>query len=74
MTGHAVCGGAGSCCGAGDVGGVLLGNGLSENVSDEGLDAGVDDGREWRVLLGEPSGVKKAGRSVAVIVHMNRPC
>jgi hypothetical protein len=43
------------------VAGVLLVNGLSENVSDEGLDSGVDDGGESRVLLGEPSGVKTAG-------------
>ena len=44
----------------GDVAGVLFVKGLSENVSDDGLDP-TEGGRELRVPSGEPSGVKAAG-------------
>jgi hypothetical protein len=56
------------------VAGVLLANGLSENVSDDGLDPIDDGGNETRVPSGEPSGVKTAWRSVVADVRVNRPC
>jgi len=56
------------------VAGVLLANGLSENVSDDGLDLIDDGGNETRVPSGEPSGVKTAWRSVVADVRVNRPC
>jgi hypothetical protein len=43
----------------GDVAGVLLVKGLSENMSDDRLDL-ENDVKELRVLSGEPSGVKTA--------------
>jgi hypothetical protein len=43
------------------VAGVLCWKGLSENVRDDGLELGEDGGRELRVPVGEPSGVKIAG-------------
>ena len=66
--------GAGGYWGAGDVAGVLLMNGLSENAIDDGLDPPEEGGRESRVPSGEPSGVKTAGRSIAADVRVNRPC
>ena len=54
--------------------GVLLANGLSENVSDDGLDPIDNGGSETRVPSGEPSGVKMFGWSVVADVHVNRPC
>ena len=66
--------GAGGYWGAGDVAGVSLRNGLSENVIDDGLDPPEEGGGELRVPSGEPSGVKTAGCSVAADVRVNRPC
>jgi hypothetical protein len=66
--------GAGGYWGAGDVAGVSLMNGLSENAIDDGLDPPEEGGRESRVPSGEPSGVKMAGCSVAADVRVNRPC
>ena len=66
--------GTGGYWGAGDVAGVSLINGLSENVIDDGLDPPEEGGRESRVPSGEPSGVKTAGRSVVVDGRANRPC
>jgi hypothetical protein len=54
--------------GAGDVAGVSVGDGRSENVIDDGVDA-VDEGNEPRVPTGDPSGVKLAGRSVVAAVR-----
>jgi hypothetical protein len=56
------------------VAGVLLANGLSENVSDDGLDPIDNGGSETRVPSGEPSGVKTFGWSVVADVRVNRPC
>ena len=66
--------GVGARWGAGDVAGVSLMNGLSENVSEDGLDPPEEGGKELRVPSGEPSGVKTAGRSVVADVRANRPC
>ena len=54
--------------------GVLLANGLSENVSDDGLDPIDDGGSEARVPFREPLGVKIFGWSVVADVCVNRPC
>ena len=54
--------------------GVLLMNGLSENVSEDGLDPPEEGGKELRVLSGEPSGVKTAGCSLVADVCENQPC
>jgi len=43
------------------VAGVLRWKGLSENVIEDGLELFEDGGRELRVPVGEPSGVKIAG-------------
>jgi len=74
MVGRRCGGSAGASWGAGDVAGVLFMKGLSENVSDDGLDPTEEGGRELRVPSGEPSGVKAAGRSVVADVRVNRPC
>ena len=58
----------GGGCGAGDVAGVSLRDGHSENERDDGLEGGEEDGKELRVPVGEPSGVNTAGRSVFVVV------
>jgi hypothetical protein len=63
-------------CGAGDVAGVLrllLGRGLSEKVTDDGLDSIEESGDELRVPAGELSGVKMAGRSVVATLRLNWP-
>ena len=54
--------------------GVLLVNGLSENVRDDGLDPIDNGGSETRVPSGEPSGVKMFGWSVVADVRVNQPC
>jgi hypothetical protein len=65
----------GDDCGAGDVAGVSLRDGFSENVMSDGLEGSEEDGKELRVPVGEPSGVNTAGRSVLAVVRcVNRPC
>ena len=61
VIGAVVTGSAGASWGAGDVVGILFVKGLSENVSDDGLDLIEEGGRELRVPSREPSGVKTAG-------------
>ena len=74
MVGRRCGGSAKASWGAGDVAGVLSVKGLSENVSDDGLDPIEDGGKDMRVPFGEPSGVKMAGRSVVADVHVNLLC
>jgi hypothetical protein len=57
----------GGGCGGGDVAGVSLRDGGSENVRDDVLEGVEQDGKELRVPVGEPSGVNMAGRSVFVV-------
>ena len=59
-------GNGGDGCGAGDVAGVLVRDGLFEKEIDDGLEGGEDDGSELRVPAGEPSGVKTAGPRMVV--------
>jgi len=61
MVGRRCGGSAKASWGAGDVAGVSSVKGLSENVSDDGLDPIEDGGKDTRVPFGEPSGVKMAG-------------
>jgi hypothetical protein len=57
------------------VAGVSLRDGFSENEMEDGLEGGEEDGRQLRVLVGEPSGVNTAGRSVLAVVRcVKRPC
>jgi len=64
----------GAGCEAGDVAGVSLGDGLSENEMDDGLEGTEEDGRELRVPVGEPSGVNTVGRSMLAVVRcVKRP-
>lgn len=62
-------GNVGGSSGAGDVAGVSSGRGLSENVTDDGLDPIDEGGKELRVPGGEPSGVNTAWRSVVAAVR-----
>jgi len=65
----------GDDCGAGDVAGVSLRDGFSKNVMSDGLEGIEEDGKELRVLVGEPSGVNMAGWSVLAVVQcVNWPC
>ena len=68
-------GNEGGGCGAGDVVGVPLGDGLSDQVRDNRLEGGEEDGSKLRVPVGKPSGVKTAGLSVvALVLWVNWPC
>jgi len=53
-------GNAGGGCGAGDVAGVSLRDGISENVTEDGLEGTEEDENVSTVLVGELSGVKMA--------------
>jgi hypothetical protein len=54
---------------------VPLGNGMSENMTEDGLDGAEDDGKELMVPVGEPSGVNTAGRSVLAVARWVKwPC
>ena len=54
--------------GTGDVAGVSVGDGRSENMMDDGI-VTVDDGNETRVPAGDPSDMRMAGLSVVAAVQ-----
>jgi hypothetical protein len=54
------------------VAGVPCAEGLRENVDDKGLDGAEEEGSELRVPVGDPSGVKMAGRSVVAALRDRR--
>jgi hypothetical protein len=62
-------GNTGGGCGAGDMMGVLLGEGISKNVTEDGLEGTEEIESVSMVPVGEPLGVKTTGWSVVEFVQ-----